>query len=107
MSASLTVVTGAATGIGAAIASELGDRGHRVIVTDRDVASGSSHAASIGATFRPLDVTNDDAVADLVAALEAELAPIGAWVNNAGISALKPFVDVPMAQLDRILPRPI
>ena len=103
MSASLTVVTGAATGIGAAIASELGDRGHRVVVTDRDVAAGSSHAASIGATFRALDVTDDDAVADLVADLEAELAPIGAWVNNAGISALKPFVDVPIAQLDRTL----
>ena len=41
------VVTGAATGIGAAIARELGRRGHRVAVTDADLDGAGRVAAEI------------------------------------------------------------
>jgi NAD(P)-dependent dehydrogenase (short-subunit alcohol dehydrogenase family) len=103
MTGTITVVTGAASGIGAAIASVLADRGHQVVVTDVDATSGAAHAAAIDARFRRLDVTDDDAVARLVADVVAEDGEIGAWVNNAGVSAMERFVDVSTDQLDRTL----
>jgi NAD(P)-dependent dehydrogenase (short-subunit alcohol dehydrogenase family) len=103
MTAGVTVVTGAASGIGAAIAGVLVERGHRVVATDVDATAGATRAGAIGAAFRPLDVTDDAAVGNLVAAIVAEEGAIAAWVNNAGISAMARFVDVPVEQLDRIL----
>ena len=103
MTCSVTVVTGAASGIGAAIAAELVERGHLVVVTDKDRSAGSAHAESIGAPFRALDVTDASAVTDLVASVEAEIAPLGAWINNAGVSTMRRFVDIPLDQFDRTL----
>jgi NAD(P)-dependent dehydrogenase (short-subunit alcohol dehydrogenase family) len=99
----VTVVTGAATGIGAAIAAQLAGRGHRVIVTDVDEAGAAAAANAIGATSRPLDVTDDAAVAATVGAIVAEDGPLRAWVNNAGVSAMCSFVDTAADQLDRTL----
>lgn len=102
MTAAVTVVTGAASGIGAAIAGVLAERGHRVVATDVDATAGAAHAEAIGAAFRPLDVTDDAAVGSLVADVVAAEGAIGAWVNNAGISAMARFVDIPVEQLDRV-----
>jgi meso-butanediol dehydrogenase/(S,S)-butanediol dehydrogenase/diacetyl reductase len=99
----VTVVTGAASGIGAAIAGLLAERGHRIVATDVDATAGAAHAAAIGATFRQLDVTDDSDVGRLVADVVAEDGVIGAWVNNAGVSAMERFVDIPTDQLDRVL----
>lgn len=103
MSRSIAVVTGSATGIGASIAAELARRGNAVVVTDIDDVAGQAHAASIGARFHPLDVTDDGAVVDAIATLTAELGAIGIWVNNAGVSSMRPFVDTSVEQLDRTL----
>ena len=98
--AHVTVVTGAATGIGAATAAELARRGHRVVVTDLDGDAGAAHADAIGAAFTRLDVTDDDRVAEAVSTIATTEGPIGCWVNNAGISMMSHFLDVPLAQLD-------
>lgn len=99
----LTVVTGAASGIGAAIAGELAARGHTVVVTDVDGAAAGRQADKIGAHHSQLDVTDDQQVADTVLELERRFGALGAWVNNAGISAMQRFVDVTPGQLDRTL----
>jgi len=99
----LTVVTGAASGIGAAIAAQLAARGHTVVVTDVDGEAAGRHADRIGAHHARLDVTDDEQVAGTVRELELRHGPIGAWVNNAGISAMQRFVDVTPGQLDRTL----
>ncbi len=94
------VVTGAARGIGRAVAAELLARGHRVVLTDvsPDVAA---TAAALGphAVGHRLDVTDAGAVGDLVAGL----GPIDVWVNNAGIMPTGAFLAQAAAVDDRVI----
>ena len=60
----VAIVTGAASGIGAAIAERLGEEGARVVVADIDVEAGEALAAKLGeggvqAVFEQLDVTSE------------------------------------------------
>ena len=80
------VVTGAAHGLGAAIAARLAARGLDVVVADVDLAGAEATAARIGGTARRLDVV--DAAA--VRALAQELPDLAVWVNNAGILVTGP-----------------
>ncbi len=81
------VVTGAGRGIGRAIAVELVGRGYEVIVTDLDADAAEITAKEIGAALGlGLDVTDPEANRD-IAARARELAPLGAWVCNAGVLA--------------------
>ncbi len=80
------VVTGGARGIGRAIALELLGRGYQVVVTDLDEAAAKATAAEIGA---PLGIGLDvrDAYATRGVVEEARLlAPLGAFVCNAGVA---------------------
>jgi NAD(P)-dependent dehydrogenase (short-subunit alcohol dehydrogenase family) len=79
-------VTGAARGIGRAIAAELVTQGYLVLVTDLDASAAEATASEIGAHGgMALDVT-DPAANRLVAARAREVAPLGAWVCNAGVA---------------------
>jgi NAD(P)-dependent dehydrogenase (short-subunit alcohol dehydrogenase family) len=87
----VALVTGAARGIGAAIARRLHAEGCAVAVTDVDVATGEALAAELDegrATFTPLDVTSDEQWTQAIARLEAAHGPLAILVNNAGY--LKP-----------------
>ncbi|MBW0104833.1 SDR family oxidoreductase [Pseudonocardia sp. KRD291] len=79
------VVTGAARGIGEAIATELVARGYRVLVTDLDAAAAQATADRIGAAGGCAYDVTDPAAAHDVATRARELAPLGAWVSNAGV----------------------
>ena len=79
------VVTGGASGLGAATARALAERGVRVALLDLDDARGEALAADIGGVFRRADVTDDAGVA---AAFEGARAAHGVervLVNCAGI----------------------
>lgn len=97
------VVTGAGSGIGAAIARELATRGHHVVVTDVREAAAQAVAAEIGGEAHGLDVTNAPAITRLTESIDEASGGIDVWVNNAGISAMAPFVEVPHEQLERTL----
>ncbi|MXG91896.1 SDR family NAD(P)-dependent oxidoreductase [Nocardioides flavescens] len=81
---SSALVTGAASGIGAAVARQLAQRGATVVVADLQADKGEALAAEIGGVFARVDVTD---TAQITAAVEAagEIAPLRAVVNSAGI----------------------
>ena len=79
------VVTGAARGIGRAIAARFHDEGAVVILTDRDEAAGAAAAAEIGCRFEPLDVSEEAAWSRL-----AGIVPVAdVVVNNAGVTGFE------------------
>ncbi len=86
-------VTGAARGIGQAIAQELASQGARVVLGDLDGGQAAEAAAEIGrgAAGVELDVTD---TASFRAFLDAA-GPIDVLVNNAGIMWVGPFADEP------------
>ena len=79
------LITGAAQGIGAAIAKAFIDQGADVILTDIDDAAGQAEADAIGATYRRLDVSSQ---ADWTDALSAH-PKLDILVNNAGITGFE------------------
>lgn len=97
------VVTGAARGIGRAIAAELVDRGYQVIVTDLDAAAAEVTAKEIGAVAGlALDVTDEDAN-HLMAARACTYAPLGAWVCNAGVGFDGAMTDLTSSQVRTLI----
>ncbi|MBG6117219.1 MULTISPECIES: SDR family NAD(P)-dependent oxidoreductase [unclassified Sphingobium] len=81
----ICVVTGAARGIGRAIAARFHAEGARVILTDIDEAGGAAAAAEIGCRFIALDVREEADWARLAEAVPA----IDVMVNNAGVTGFE------------------
>lgn len=86
----VAIVTGAARGIGAAVASRLADDGFRVALLDRDLDGVAATAAALvdsGCTARGygVDVIDEERVVDVVAEIADELGPPAVLVNNAGV----------------------
>lgn len=81
----ICVVTGAARGIGAAIATAFAREGAQVIVTDIDLIAAQDLAAKVGATARQLDVRKEDDWARFA----GEFPEIDTLVNNAGITGFE------------------
>lgn len=95
-------VTGAGSGIGAAIAQTLGARGYHVVVTDIDLESAEATASRIeSAQALRLDVTDPEACDVVVNTVVAHHGRLDVWVSNAGISKMQRFVDVEPADLVR------
>jgi NAD(P)-dependent dehydrogenase (short-subunit alcohol dehydrogenase family) len=100
----VAVVTGAGSGIGAAIARELGDRGSTVVVSDLNLDAAQAVAATVdGALARRLDVTDIDACRELADAVAADHGTLDVWVSNAGVSRMVPFVEISEADYDLTL----
>jgi NAD(P)-dependent dehydrogenase (short-subunit alcohol dehydrogenase family) len=84
ISGSTAIVTGAASGIGAACARQLAARGATVVVADLQAEKGEALAAEIKGVFARVDVTRTEQITAAVNAA-AEIAPLRAVVNSAGI----------------------
>ena len=101
------VVTGAGSGIGAAIAATLAQRDWRVVVTDLDLEAARRVAAGLPNTAArheaaALDVTSAEAAAEVAADVSARLG-LSAWVSNAGISFMHRFLDAPVERFDQTI----
>lgn len=79
------LITGAARGIGAAIAAAYVDEGARVIVTDIDDDPGRAHAEAIGARYEHLDVSRETDWTRIAKAVPT----LDILVNNAGITGFE------------------
>ena len=78
------VVTGGASGIGAACARQLAAQGARVVVADLNAEKGEAVAAEIGGMFVPVDVTDTGQIRTAVDQA-LEMGPLRALVCSAGI----------------------
>ncbi|WP_030452460.1 SDR family NAD(P)-dependent oxidoreductase [Herbidospora cretacea] len=81
----VTLITGANKGIGFETARQLLELGHTVYVGARDVERGEKAAATLGARFVQLDVTDDASVTAALAAIDADEGRLDVLVHNAGI----------------------
>ena len=100
----VAVVTGAAQGIGRAVAERMIASGARVAVWDRDTDLGPRTAAEIGAEFVAVDQTDFAAVTAAVDRTEAALGGIDILVANAGVAGSNaPVADYPLEEWRSIL----
>ena len=81
---SSSIVTGGASGIGAASARQLAAAGSRVVVADLNEDRGQAVASELGGLFVRCDVTSTDD-ADTAVAAASEMGPLRALVNSAGL----------------------
>jgi len=103
----VSLVTGAARGIGQAIADALAANGSRVVYTDLDEASTRAAAArSPGSLARVLDVTRPEQVEEVIAWTVATCGSLDVLVNNAGVNTMAHRVAIdqfPRAEWDRLI----
>jgi short-subunit dehydrogenase len=97
-------ITGAAGGIGRALAIELAQRGCDLALADLDEAGLKTLAAEIGATRRVsvhrVDVGEPDDIAQFAAEATAAHPALGIVVNNAGVALMGSFEEIDQAQMD-------
>jgi 2-hydroxycyclohexanecarboxyl-CoA dehydrogenase len=98
-------VTGAARGIGRAIAKRLIEDGAKVAIADLDGEGAAKTAAELGggAIGVRVDVTSTASIRDGVAETIAKLGRVDILVNNAGWDKIEPFVKSEEATWDKIL----
>lgn len=105
----IAVVTGAARGIGAAIAAALAADGFSVAICDIDETAAADTAARIAseqgvvAEGLSVDVGSSASVRAAVERIQRRLGPIHALVNNAGIDVIKPFVESTEDDWERLI----
>lgn len=97
------IVTGAARGIGRAIAQAFVDAGASVVILDRDADSGAATADALGARFLPADLSDDSSARASVAAAADLLGGVDVLVNNAGIFRLRPLMEITADEWDTVM----
>jgi short-subunit dehydrogenase len=106
---SAAAVTGAASGIGRALALELAARGCDLALADRDEAGLQATAAEIGwagsqkVTAHRVDVGEPQQIADFAEAAIAAHPGLNIVVNNAGVALLGQFNEIDQAQMDWLM----
>ncbi len=104
----VAVVTGAAAGMGLAVAQRLASVGHRVALFDLDADAVSRAADDLRATGADAlgicaDVADRAAVDEAMAKVRTELGPVEIIVTSAGLDEFQSFTDITIEAWDRIL----
>ena len=106
----IALVTGSSRGIGKELAAGLADAGATIVLHGRNTQTLAATTAEFAKRFGPerifsyaFDVTDAQAVASNIAAIEAEVGPIRILVNNAGIQHRVPLLELEVADWQRVL----
>lgn len=99
-------VTGAASGIGRALALVLARRGAMVALADRDGAGLSETVRLLGnypSSSAQFDVTDHAALSAFIEGTVQRFGVLDGIINNAGLSVVAPFAECPRADFDRVM----
>jgi NADP-dependent 3-hydroxy acid dehydrogenase YdfG len=99
----LIVITGASSGIGAALADECARRGARLVLAARRKELLAEVAQRTGGLARPTDVTDRADVEALAATAVAHAGRIDVWVNNAGRGISRPVSALTDEDVDEMM----
>ncbi|TCR88031.1 acetoin reductase [Rhizobium sp. BK376] len=104
----VVIVTGAARGIGAGIASDLAEKGAHVVIADLNADAAQQTASKISsaggsAIAVAVDVSNRKSVKALIEETVWRFGRLDVMFNNAGISQTCPFLDVTEEDFNRIM----
>jgi 3-hydroxybutyrate dehydrogenase len=103
----VALITGAARGIGYAIAKRYAEAGGRVVIADLDVKTAAESAATLGGKDRAIgikmDVTSEDEVNAGVAEAVKAFGTIDNLVSNAGIQIVHPIEKFPFSDWKKLL----
>jgi len=104
--ARVAVVTGAARGIGRRVALMLAERGYAVAANDLSAPErtlGELERVGAGALAIPGDVSDEEAVHEMVRGVMENFGRVDVLVNNAGVSAIVPAEETTLADWNRAL----
>ncbi len=101
--ARVAIITGAAHGIGKAIAAELAREGWHCMCADTDAAAVRDVANEIGGTPHRCDVAFENEVANLVQATITAYGRIDAIISNAGVMRKKALGELTLSDWNRVL----
>jgi NAD(P)-dependent dehydrogenase (short-subunit alcohol dehydrogenase family) len=96
MDGKVFVITGAASGMGAAMAKDFVGRGAKVAIFDLNSEKANQVIADIdseNAAYFCVDVTNKRAIEEGVTEVESRFGQLTSWVNSAGVSKMVPFLE--------------
>lgn len=102
------VVTGAARGIGFAIAQAFAENGAKVVLADLQgeaarEAAGRLSAMGHEAAGLQADVTREEEIVELIEAVRGRYGGIDVWINNAGVQHVAPLEEFPTEKFDAML----
>ncbi|GGI81751.1 acetoin dehydrogenase [Polymorphobacter multimanifer] len=106
LSGRVIAVTGAASGIGRALAVNLAARGAKLALADRDAMGLAETKAMLGnahATTTAFDVTDTAALQAFIDAAAAEFGRLDGMINNAGLTVVAPFTQTPKEKFDLVM----
>lgn len=99
----VAVVTGGATGIGAAVARELAKREWRCVLVGRREDRLRETAEEVGGEYEVCDVADRDAVSRMAASVRERHPEVGLLVNNAGVAGRGNYLDLPPERIEELM----
>ena len=99
----VAIVTGAASGLGRAIAEKFASEGARVAIADIRGAAEAARAIGPSALGVEMDVTDEKQVDDGIARVVEKFSGVDVLVSNAGVQIISPLVDLEFSDWKRML----
>jgi len=99
----VAVVTGGATGIGAALARKLAERDCRCVLVGRREEPLRATAEEVGGEYEVCDVAEREAVDRMAASVRERHPEIGLLVNNAGVAGRGNYLDLEPERIEQLI----
>ena len=99
----VAVVTGAARGLGQAIADRLAADGCRVVYADLDAEGAQAAASATGSTSAELDIRRLDSVELCLTEAVERHGAVDVWVNNAAVTIARTFFEIDQTEWDDVI----